>query len=377
MGVQHTDDRILYRINRRHNSNHAIKAIRMLKDTGFKVDIHLMPDLPKPLKHGVLNTKETFTPEDIDMDFDMIMADTEMFNTVIYSPEWQADQWKIYPCEVVPWTRIEIDYKNGAYQPYGDMKDMDNFKEQTPLFDLLVNILKDVKPWVRLNRIIRDIPNEYIIGGNMNVNMRQDLDTIMEKRGIFCMDIRNREVKKRSIDPSTAILKVREYDASDGVEYFISFETPDEKVLFGFLRLRMTNNAGYELSENEYIFPELANHMLIRELHVYGQVKKVSVMKSTNDIFNTVQHCGFGTRLIMKAFDISRENGYEKIAVISGDGVKDYYRRFGFEDNGDFMTMNIPSINTIVETPNNLLNLIIIMTILIVFVIFFINMYYA
>ncbi len=342
MGVQHIDDKILYRINRRCTSNHAIKAIKMAKDCGFKIDIHLMPDLPKPLKEGVLNTKEIFTIDDIDEDFDMLEADKKMFDTVINSPDWQVDQWKIYPCEVVPWTRIETDFKNQVYKPYGHQQ---NNREWTQLSELLIDVCSKVKPWVRLNRIIRDIPAEYILGGNCNVSMRQDLDTVLKKRGLYCMDIRNREVKKRNIDPNSAVLKVRKYDSSGGDEYFISFETEDEKILFGFLRLRLTNNSGYHLYDDEYVFPELKNCALIRELHVYGQVKKVNEKKKINDVHNTAQHIGFGKRLVNKAIEISLEHGYNKISVISGVGVKNYYRKFGFEDEEYFMTMKISKDN--------------------------------
>ncbi len=353
MGVQHLDDRILYRINRRCTSAQAIRSIKMAKDCGFKIDIHLMPDLPQPLKEGVSNIKQTFTPDDIDQDFDMLEADKKMFDTVINSPDWQVDQWKIYPCEVVPWTRIETDFKNGAYKPYGHQT---NSREKTPLTELLIDTVSKVKPWVRLNRIIRDIPTEYIMGGNCNVSMRQDLDLELKKRGLFCMDIRNREVKKRNIDPTTAILKVRKYDSSGGDEYFISFETPDEKVLFGFLRLRLSTNAGFHKFDDEYIFPELKKCAMIRELHVYGQVKKVNEKKTEKDINGTAQHVGFGKQLVNKAFEIARENGFEKISVISGIGVKNYYRKFGFEDEEYFMTMAVPKIeiNTS-ETINNII----------------------
>ena len=357
MGVQHIDDRILYRINRRCTSAHAIKSIKMAKDAGFKIDIHLMPDLPKPLKEGISNTKETFTIEDIDEDFDMLEADKKMFDIVINSPDWQVDQWKIYPCEVVPWTRIETDFKNGAYKPYGHQT---SHREWTPLSELLIDTMTKVKPWVRLNRIIRDIPAEYILGGNCNVSMRQDLDLELKKRNLFCMDIRNREVKKRDIDPDSAILKIRKYDSSEGDEYFITFETPDEKVLFGFLRLRLSKNSGYKLYDDEYIFPELKNCAMIRELHVYGQVKKVSEKKTDKDVFNTVQHVGFGRRLVEKAIEIARENNYNKISVISGIGVKNYYRKFGFEDEEYFMTMDLKpilKIENISENPNhNIIN---------------------
>lgn len=162
MGVQHTHPRMLERINRRCSPNHVIRALRLAKDNCFKVDIHLMPDLPAPLKPGVPVSKGTFDPEDIDTDFSVLDADRQMFDTVINHPDWQADQWKIYPCEVTKWTRIEEDYKRGSYRPYGHQT---NPKEWTPLFELLVDVMSKVKPWVRLNRVIRDIPSHEILGG--------------------------------------------------------------------------------------------------------------------------------------------------------------------------------------------------------------------
>lgn len=159
------------------------------------------------------------------------------------------------------------------------------------------------------------------------------------------MDIRNREVKKRDIDISLAILKIRKFESSGGDEYFLTFETEDEKILFGFLRLRLTKNAGNlmygEGDEATYTFPELKDTALIRELHVYGQVKKVSQKKKESDVYNTAQHSGFGRRLLAKAEEISLENGYNKIAVISGVGVKNYYRKFGFEDEANFLTKKL------------------------------------
>ena len=349
MGIQHIDDRVLYRINRQCTTKHTINAIQMAKDCCFKVDIHLMPDLPKPLKEGVSNKKEVFTLEDIDENFDMLEADKKMFDTVINSPDFQADQWKIYPSEVVPWTRNEIDYKNGVYKPYGHQT---NKKEKTELFELLIDTMTKVKPWVRLNRIIRDIPNEYILGGNQNISMRQDLDLEMKKRDLFSMDIRNREVKKRNISDNI-IMKIRNYEASQATEYFISFETEDDKVLFGFLRLRLSNNSGYKIYNNnnnnhEYIFPELKDCALIRELHVYGQVKKVNDITESK-IFGNNQHNGLGKQLVQKAIEISSKNNFKKIAVISGNGVKNYYRKFGFEDESYFMTKKIDENTSIIS----------------------------
>lgn len=323
LGVQSTDDRILYRINRRCYNKHTIRAIRLLKDNCFKIDIHIMPDLPQPLKEGVSNTKEVFTIDDIDTSVDMQEVDKKMMKTICFDPDFQIDQIKVYPCETLPWTRLEQDYKNGSYKPYGQQKDR---TEVTPLHHILLQFLKDVPEWVRINRIIRDIPDFYILGGNMDINMRNVLDDMCKKHNIFSRDIRNREVKKRNVDPSTAVLKVRKYNGSQGDEYFLSFETPDEKVLFGFLRLRLSKTSGIDYKTDKYIFPELINCALIRELHVYGNVMKVGEKES-----NRHQHQGFGTRLLQEAFKISQNNGYNKIAVISGIGVMNYYRKFGFE----------------------------------------------
>lgn len=341
LGVQSLDDRVLYRINRRCYNKDTIKAIRLLKDNCFKIDIHIMPDLPQPLKEGVSNTKEVFTIEDIDTSVSMYEVDRKMLETICYNPDYQIDQIKLYPCETLPWTRLEQDFKTGAYVPYGHQKER---TEITPLHENLLYFLKNVPEWVRINRIIRDIPDFYILGGNLDVNMRNVLDTMCKERNIYSRDIRNREVKKRNIDPTTAILKVRKYIGSEGEEYFISFETPDEKILFGFLRLRLSKFSGRDYKTNNIIFPELDNCALIRELHVYGNVLKVGEKDNINQQH---QHLGFGKKLIEKAINISLNNNYKKIAVISGIGVMNYYRKFGFEQdpNDYYMTKKIEKKN--------------------------------
>lgn len=161
--------------------------------------------------------------------------------------------------------------------------------------------------------------------------MRDTLDVEMRRRGLFCMDIRNREVKKRQVDTDAAVLRVRAYEASQGTEYFLSFESEDARILFGFLRLRLTERAGLGHTDGEAVFPELFQCALIRELHVYGQVKKVKE-GGKEGVFGTAQHRGFGTRLLEEACRIAARAGYTKIAVIAGVGVKEYYRKRGFTD---------------------------------------------
>ena len=304
IGVQHTDDNILRIINRGCYLEDTIRAIKLLKDSCYKIDIHLMPDLP----------------------FSTPQIDNEMFDMVLESPDLQVDQWKIYPCEVVPWTVIKKWHDKGLYESYGQEK----------LIEVILNVKKKVHPWIRLNRVIRDIPNQYISGGNNVTNLRQHLLKMLKDRGEKCKCIRCREVKGKNIDPKDIKLFVREYDASNGKEYFISFETKDENTILGFVRLRLIKN-----SSVDFIKP-IRNAALIRELHVYGNM--TSLFKFGNKKNNKTQHSGFGKRLMKKAEEIAFSQGYKKIVVISGIGVKNYYRKLGYYSEGTYMVKYFVSI---------------------------------
>lgn len=334
LGVQHLDDRVLTRIDRRCTTAHFIRAQKYLLDACFKFDIHLMPDLPKPLKPDVDPKKTSITAEDIDESIDMRVLDREMLDRVIADEMIKPDQIKVYPCQTVPWTEIEREFREGIYKPYGESGD--------DLFNILVNFMSNLPPWVRANRVIRDIPvKTYVMGGTREANMRQFLDDHMRKEKIPCMEIRHREVKKQDIPTDTAILVHRVYKSHGQDEHFLSFETPDMKTLFGFLRLRLSEDAGtYTLAgEKSEMFSELVGCALIRELHVYGDVVHHADKSGAKDH----QHVGFGTRLMYEAFRIAKTNGFKKIAVISGNGVKEYYRkpRFGFADEGLYLTRSL------------------------------------
>jgi len=337
LGVQHTNDRLLRRINRMCYDKHTIRAIKMLKDNCFKVDIHLMPDLPQPLLEEYQHEKDA-TNENIDYKFDVCEEDKIMFYKVINYEEYQADQWKIYPCMVVPWTKLKEEYEKGLYKPYGEEKD-------SKLIDLLIDVKSQVKPWIRLNRIVRDIPSQHIEGGMSDVSGRQTLERKMKKLGLNCNCIRCREIGKRKVDLTKAEFMIRTYNGSGGIEHFLSYEIQDgnnPNILIGFLRLRFNN------PDNEIVFfKELEKCAFIRELHVYGNVVGVGSRS------NATQHKGFGTKLVQKACEIAFGNGYKKIAVISGIGVKNYYRRFGFEDEDYFMTKKLDSNTNDSNNKNN------------------------
>lgn len=275
MGVQHTSNKILKMSNRGHKIEDSIKAIKLLKDNCYKVDIHLMPNL--------LGS----TPK----------RDIKMFDKILYDPNLQADQIKLYPVSVVPWSIYEKMHKSGKYKPYSDEE----------LKKVLIYAKQRMHPWIRLNRVIRDIPIEYITGGCSEPNMRQSLSKISN-----CKCIRCREVKGRKIDK--IYKKVRVYLASGGKEIFISYESKDEKIIYGFIRLRIPDSPGLD---------ELKNSALIRELHVYGSLSGVGSELGS-------QHKGIGTRLLCDAERAALLHGFSNIVCISGIGVREFYRKRGY-----------------------------------------------
>lgn len=317
LGIQHLDDDILEKINRKCKTSQTIEAIELLKDWGFKVDGHWMPNLPgatpekdhdmflnKLLKQS--NPIETITPLIDDV------TDWQVWDLAY--PEFQLDQWKIYPCEVVPYTKIEEWYKKGEFMPYNE----------EAMTEILLQTKQHMFPWIRLNRIIRDIPSDYIMASGDQPNMRQNLQIALKKRGYTCPCIRCREVKLNKM-PEKLIYRVREYISSCGIEYFISAEDISEKTLCGFVRLRLPYN-------EEFI--DIAH---IRELHVYGKLQVVS--EKTN---HTSQHSGIGKKLMYIAYQISKLKKRKEIRVIAGEGTKRYYEKLCYyEGDNGYMIMKI------------------------------------
>ena len=334
IGVQHTDKKILSKINRGCYLEDTVRAIKNLLDVGLKIDVHLMLDLPFA------------TPED----------DIKMIKTMLYDTRLQFDQAKLYPFASLDWTKTKEWEDKGMNLHYS----------QEELIDVLIETKTMIHPWIRLNRVIRDIPSNYILAGNDKPNLRQTLELEMKKRNLKCQCIRCREVKnnKEALDSiDQAIIFIRSYDASDGKEYFISFETPDTDYIYGFCRLRLSKNMGHvkdikprihrqvkedNCEETINLFPTINNTAMIRELHVYGNMNPVD-----KHIAKT-QHRGFGKRLIKVAETIAKINNYDQIAVISGIGVRNYYRKLGYYYNNTYMvkslnTNHIVSLNPILQ----------------------------
>lgn len=313
IGIQHTNDKILKNINRQCPIRIAKRGIRYLKEAGFKVIAHWMPDLPGS------------SPS----------IDSQMFFEIISDPELQVDEWKIYPTSVVPWTKIEEMYLRKEYLPYGDetntIQIAGTSMKVSPLVPMLANVQRFVPKWIRICRLIRDIPggkDGYIIGGNSVTNLRQVIDKYMDLQGWKCYCIRCREVRNRKKEEM--YLHCLNYEASGGIEYFISYENQDATVLYGFLRLRLSKNSGLG-----YI-TELTHTAIIRELHVYGIVSKVG-----NKSEKCIQHSGLGKKLLQEAEKLALQNGYKRIAVISGVGVRNYYRKQGYTSGKYYLIKNL------------------------------------
>ena len=345
IGVQHYDDDILKKVNRKCYTRHTIQAIRLLKQAGLKVVVHLMPDLP-----GSSPTQ-----------------DKSMFKQAIHNADLQFDDIKIYPTAVVKTfddkhivkSKIFDMYNSGVFTPYSE-------KNLQDLIDVCIYYKTNMNPWVRIQRLVRDIPNQDIAAGYNGIsNLRQVIHDQMKKKGLKCNCIRCNEIGNLEYDNHKPILAVRTYRASQGTEYHISIEAHtmnftqklsyyiillwnficfliSEKYyywagdltsyigLYGFLRLRFDPMPG-----GDYI-PEIQGCALIREVHVYGTSMGVGVEGSGS------QHKGYGKWLMATAEQIALDAGYSKIAVIAGVGTREYYKnKCGYHLEGTYMVKYI------------------------------------
>jgi len=316
LGIQHIDNDVLNKINRQCPIEKTVKAIELLKDWGYKIDGHWMPNLPgsNPSKDWNMFIEYLLKQtKDVEYIKPIVSGVYDWSIYSLYSEDLQLDQWKIYPCEIVPYTKIEEWYKSGEFKPY-DEKELEN---------ILLETKRIMLPWIRLNRIIRDIPTDYIIASGDHPNMRQTLANKMRKKGWKCKCIRCRESKLGVIDE--VIFRVRQYRSSNGTEFFISAEDVPGDLLCGFLRLR---------------HPDKQDISWIRELHVYGFIQRTCNNNINSN--NTSQHRGIGKMLLEIAKNISMHFNKKKIKIISGEGVKNYYKNIGYiEGEYGYMEINI------------------------------------
>lgn len=312
LGIQHTDDQILKKVNRGHTTADSKRAIRLLKDYGFKVEIHIMTDLPGA------------TPE----------VDKECYRLVLQDdPDLRPDYLKDYPCLDVSYTVIKTWKQAGYWKPYA---------ERTPdardLKDVLIYRQQITPKWVRVNRIQRDFIPARNIGdkGYTSTSILPNLGQLVtqeaEAQGIYCQCIRCREIRHEQFNPQDIVFRTETFQASGGQEWFISAEITRQNrhrdLLLGFIRLRIVD-------EGDRLIPVLRGKTaLIRELHVYGRVKRVGDVITTG---SGAQHLGLGSKMLGMAEAIALKYGQTRVAIIAGVGVRDYYRRYGYELMGTYM----------------------------------------
>uniref|UniRef100_A0A6C0HTI4 tRNA carboxymethyluridine synthase n=1 Tax=viral metagenome TaxID=1070528 RepID=A0A6C0HTI4_9ZZZZ len=343
IGVQHFDDEILKIIKRGCSLEHTKAAIRLLKMVGLKVVVHLMPDLPGSSKE----------------------KDIWMFQEAIQNPDLQFDDVKIYPCAVIKsasedrLVKSDISkwYDEGKYKPYSENNIQD-------LIDVCTYYKENINPWVRIERLIRDIPAHSIETGYKKMsNLRQIIQTIFKKENKKCHCIRCMEIKDQVHLAKNAKLVVYKYPASQGIEYHISIEAEtkywtwkyiwflfkqqlfrlfNKKIwyggdrknrigVFGFLRLRIDPTPGGGFVK------EIEGAALIRELHVYGQSIDVG---DNNE--KSSQHKGYGQWMVKTAEEITKQNGLKKVAIIAGVGAREYYiNKCGYLKEGTYTIKNI------------------------------------
>ena len=302
VGVQSIYEDVARDSNRGHTVESVKTCFKISKDAGFKMVVHMMPDLPNM---GV-------------------ERDIESFKELFENPDFRMDGLKIYPTLVIRGTGLYELWKQGKYRNYPP-----NF-----LVDLVAKILSIVPPWVRVYRIQRDIPMPLVTSGVENGNLRDLALKRMKDLNLVCRDVRTREVGIQEIHnkvkPENIELIRRDYCANGSWETFISYEDPKQDILIGLLRLRQCGSHTFR--------QELQGKCsIVRELHVYGSVVPVHSRDPTK-----FQHQGYGTMLMEEAERIARdEHGSTKLAVIAGVGTRNYYAKLGYWLEGPYMVKTL------------------------------------
>ncbi len=300
LGVQAIDDKIYKLVNRGHKLKDVVEATKLLKDANFKVFYHMMLGLPGS----------------------NIKKDIQMFKKLFLDEKFKPDGLKIYPCQVIQGAKLVNWYKKGKYKPYT--------KEQ--LENMLIKIFKLIPNYCRVMRIMREIPPEFLVAGTTRIDLRRDVEAEIHKRKLKINEIRFREIGFNLRDklPKEKInqrlkLKITKYNASEGEEYFLEIVNQNN-ILFALCRLRVRK-------QNRKIYGA------IRELHVYGQSINIGQKSKKRELIT--QHKGLGKKLIKKAEEIAKNREVEKLYIIAGVGVREYFYKLGYKLENEYMVKNI------------------------------------
>jgi elongator complex protein 3 len=301
IGFQSLNDEVLTKNHRGHDVAATARAVALLRRAGFKIHAHWMPNL-----YGS-------TPA----------ADQADFHKMFHELDFRPDELKIYPCTLLPSAELVSYYQRGEWQPYSP----------ADLTAVLTYCLTHTPPWVRLTRVIRDIPTNEMYMPHLQPNLRQVVEKQVQLSDQTLTDIRSREIGDQVPQPPVQ-LETLTYQTSVSEERFLQFVDANHKLL-GFLRLSLPTASP--------LFAELADQAIIRELHVYGPTQAIGEHTSSAS-----QHQGLGTQLLTEARRQATTTGYQGLSVISAVGTRDYYRQRGFTDgklyqHHKFSTDNVPA----------------------------------
>lgn len=294
LGVQHLSNRVLELIRRGHTVEETVRANTELRDAGLKVGFHMMPNLPgSPIE-----------------------CDRAVFRALFDDPRFRPDFLKLYPTLVTPGAELETLYERGEYAPY----------DEDSLVDLIAEIKGGLPEYVRLQRVQRDIPAKLIVAGSRHGNFRQLAAVRLHASGRTCRCIRCREVGRRDSTRDQPSVSTLSYACCGGEERFVQVTAGES--LIGFVRLRFPGPTWRR---------ELDGAALIRELHVYGAQVRLGSGAGREEW----QHRNYGRELLGEAERQAGEAGYNTVAIMSGIGVRPYYRRQGYIRDGPYMVKRI------------------------------------
>ncbi len=290
IGFQSLNDEVLAKNHRGHDVAATRKAVKLLRQAGFKIHAHWMANL-----YGS-------NPEQDIQDYQKIFEDID----------FKPDELKIYPCSLIETAELMDYYHKGLWRPY-------TYDE---LLRVVSQCIANTPQYCRLTRVIRDIPGTDIVTGNKITNFREVAEKELDRLGIIRQDIRSREIKNQTVTRDQVHLDIVSYQTSCGEEQFLQFITQENKIV-GFLRLHLPTETDFK----HPFIDELSSSAIIREIHIYGKAVNIGQQKQ-----GEAQHLGLGSELIEIATKIAQSRGYKKLAVISAIGTREYYRKRGFKD---------------------------------------------
>lgn len=294
LGVQTLDDGVHELMRRGHGVAEIVEATSRLRRHGFKVYYHWMPGLPGS----------------------SAARDLEMTQRLFDDPRFRPDGLKLYPTVVVQGSELEKWHEEGRFSPCS-IEEMRN---------LLAGMKVLVPAYVRIARLMRDIPRKFIVAGCDDLALRSTVKERMRQLGTDCQCVRCREYGHRRRDGWTIgepELRRLGYETAEGEEIMLSYED-EQGTLYALLRLSLTG------PETE---GSTAPTATVRELHVYGPEVALGERDDT-----AAQHRGLGARLLREAERIAEaEYGAESLRVLSGVGARAYYRQLRYERQGPYM----------------------------------------